>query len=88
MKKSIPALLLAGFLTACSTPATQSNMPPMADASAMAKSFPTGSGTWHFADQRWDNGIHFCTYMNGRDKVISRIENNESCPAEVSAPRS
>ena len=88
MKKSIFGLLLAGFLAACSTPATQNNMPPMADASAMAKTFPPGSGTWHFADQRWKDGIHFCTYMSGRDKVISRVENNEACPAEVSAPKS
>lgn len=88
MKKSIPGLLMAALLAACSTQGAQNNMPPMADAAAMAKTFPTGTGTWHFSDQRWDNGIHFCEYMSGRNKVISRVENNEACPAEVTAPRS
>jgi hypothetical protein len=85
MKKSIFGLLFMGFMTACSAPGTRNQMPPLADASAMAKSFPHGSGRWHFSDQRWDNGIHFCEYMSGRDKIITRIENNEACPSEVNA---
>ena len=86
MGKTICGLLLMGVIAACSTTSGKNQAPPLADASAIAKSFPHGSGTWHFFSQRWDNGIHFCEYMSGRDKIITRIENFEACPGEVTAP--
>ena len=84
MKKSFFGIALLASIAACSTQPVQEKV--QADAGVMAKTFPVGSGTWHYADQTWDNGIHFCTYMSGRNKVISRIETFESCPSQVDAP--
>lgn len=80
MKKSALGLLLIGSIAACSTP------PPkkvQADPAVLAKSFPERSGTWHFSNQSWPDGIHFCEYQSGRNKVLTRIENFESCPSQV-----
>ena len=85
MRKSVPGILLIALVAACSTPPAQNQM-PQADASVMGRSFPPNSGAWHFSGQSWNNGIHFCEYMSGRNKVISRIESTERCPAEVTAP--
>ena len=82
MKKIVLGTLVIVLMAACSTPPTPK---VQADAAALAKTFPEGSGTWHLADTRWDNGIHFCVYQNGRDKIFSRIETYESCPAQIGA---
>lgn len=80
MKNTVFGILLIGLLAACSTPPAPQ---VQADATVLAKTFPERSGTWHFSDQSWNNGIHFCEYRSGSNKVLTRIETFESCPSQV-----
>jgi len=80
MKNAALALLFICCLPGCSTPSTN-QASDNANTSSVQSS--GGGNLMHYESQYWNNGIHFCTYTDGLDKVIKQIDNFEKCPSEV-----
>ena len=79
MKNSALVLFFICCLAGCSTPSTNQ---PGNNANTSVQS-SGGGNLMHYESQYWNNGIHFCTYTDGLDKVIRQIDNFEKCPPEI-----